>query len=160
MMCLLPCTHPGHHPSRMGQSQMNITAANMDASLERGSHLSQQCLNILLIIGGVKLNPGPPGDDAWLETQQNILAGLCPEATSNEIRDCLHLYRPQNSSRQHKIEFGKCQKSVLVATLDFLKVPNQDIFTKPACINTLICRIQNLLPDECGTVKSRYLAHR
>ena len=144
----------------MGQSQMNISAANMDASLESGSHLSQQCLNTLLVIGGVELNPGPPGDDAWLETQQNILAGLCSEATSNEICDCLRLYRPQNSSRQHKTEFGKCQKSVLVTTLDFLKVPNQDIFKKPACINTLICRIQNLLPDECGICKKEYCVTR
>ena len=84
--------------------------------------------------------------------QEKILAGLCANATSLEVRDCLRLYNPHSSNSKHKNEFGKCQKQLLVATLDYLGTSGQDQFTKPKCINNIICRIQNLLPDTCNII--------
>ena len=69
---------------------------------------------------------------------------------------CIRQYNPKNTNKQHKAEFNKCNKPVLVSTLEYLKVPGQDAFTKPACINTVICRIQNLLPDICNICHKEY----
>ncbi len=91
-----------------------------------------------------------------IQTQENIIAGLCTAAPTTEIRDCLRLYKPQNNNKQHKTEFNRCQKATLVATLDFLGVPEHDQYTKPACLNILICRIQNLFPDECSMCNKKY----
>ena len=118
------------------------------------------CLTVLLIIGGVEPNPGPGSHTdehaEWITMQEEILAGLCANATNLEVRDCLRLYNPHSSNSKHKNEFGKCQKQLLVVTLDYLGTSGQDQFTKPTCINNLICRIQNLLPDTCNICKEEY----
>ena len=123
--------------------------------------LSHQCLAALLLMSGVEPNPGPLNDkehntDSWIQTQEDILADLCANAPTAEVRDCMRLYNPKNTNKQHKAEFNKCNKPVLVSTLEYLKVPGQDAFTKPACINTVICRIQNLLPDICNICHEEY----
>ena len=87
----------------------------------------------------------------------DILAGLCASAPTTEIRNCVRLYCNTNTIKQHRLEFNKCQKSTLVAALDFLGTPVYTQQTnKPTCINLLICRIQNLLPDICHICKIKY----
>ena len=49
---------------------------------------------------------------------------------------------------------------MIIKTLDFLALTGQDQFIKPACINSLICRIQNLLPDKCNLCESEYCVKR
>ena len=129
-----------------------MAAHASDCALTAGGLISHQCLTALLLMSGVEPNPGPDDQDQHTE----IVAGLCTGAPSTEIRECLRLHNPQNNIKQHRTEFGRCSKSVLVATLDYLRVPGQDLFNKPACINILISRIQNLLPDQCNICKQSY----
>ena len=83
---------------------------------------------------------------------EEILAGLCANATIIEVRDCLRLYNPHSINSKHKNVFGKWQKQLLVATSDYLVTSGQDQFTKPTCINNPICRTHNQLPDTCNII--------
>ena len=112
------------------------------------SSISAQCHELLLMISGIESNPGP--------TQEDIIAQLCADAVDVTVRDCLRKYDPKNTTDLHKKELGKCKKPVLVETLAYLGIPDQDHETKPACINNLICRIQNLLPDTCNICDTEY----
>ena len=126
-----------------------------DFAVVAGNRIALQCQRTLLIVGGVELNPGPTGSDkqeGTVEKQENIFAQMCFDAPKFEVRNCLRLYNPKNSIRQHKAEFSKCQKAVIVNTLDQ--------FTKPACVNNLICCIQNLLPDRCNICGDEYCVKR
>jgi len=84
---------------------------------------------------------------AKFEAEQTIIAGMCVSAPNVEIRDCLHLYNLRNRTRQHRNELIKCNKSTLVEVLNFLEISSHEQYTKPTSINSLICRVQNLLPD-------------
>ena len=144
----------GHTSAWKDQSDFGVVA---------GNRIALQCQRTLLIVGGVELNPGPTGSDKQEETvekQENIIAQMCFDAPNLEVRNCLRLYNPKNSIRQHKAEFSKCQKAVIVNTLDYLHVTDQDQFTKPACVNNLICPIQNLLPDRCNICGDEYCVKR
>jgi hypothetical protein len=90
------------------------------------------------------------------EAHEDIVAGLAASAPNTDIRDCLRLYNPTNSTKQLKTDFNKCQKHTLVDTLDYLEITGYDQYTKPACINRLICRIQNLFPDKCNVCGDIY----
>ena len=81
--------------------------------------------------------------------QEEILSELSALAPTVEVRDCLRLYKVENNTKSLKSEFNKCNKDTLVATLAYLHVPNQNKYTKPACVNNLVCRVQNLFPDIC-----------
>ena len=137
---------------------------NLDLALATGNILSQQCQKLLLIRAGVEQNPGPGAgidiEDETVNKQEDIIADLCAEAQEAEVRDCLRLYKAKNSIKQHKAELAKCNKPAIIKTLDFLAVPGQDQFNKPACVNTLICRIQNLLPDICKICETEYCVKR
>ncbi len=93
---------------------------------------------------------------AAYQAQEDVLAGLCASAPSNDVRDCLRMYNPQSNNKQHRTEFSKCQKPTLIATLDYLGIPGHDQYNKPTCINVLICRIQNLFPDDCSICGTKY----
>ena len=137
---------------------------NLDFAAATGNLISYQCQKALLVRAGVEQNPGPvtelEAQDETINKQEDIIAELCSDAPNTEIRDCLRLYKPKNSVRQYKAEFNKCTKPVIVNTLDFLSETGQGEYTKPTCINTLICRIQNLLPDICKLCKSEYCVKR
>ena len=140
---------------------MSSTISNLDLAAATGNLISHQCHKALLVMAGVEPNPGPGSgidtEDETVNKQEDIIAEMCSDAPNAEVRDCLRLYHPKNSIKQHKTEFAKCQKPVIINTLEFLAVTGQDQFTKPACINTLICRIQNLLPDKCNVCESEYM---
>ena len=142
----------------MHNNEMNFF--NLDNST--GDILPLQCQKALLIIAGVEQNPGPTQGALAniLRKQEEIVAELSSNAPNTDIRDCLRHYNIKNSIRQHKAEFGKCDKAILVTTLDYLGVPGQNQFTKPACINEIICRIQNLLPDRCNLCEAEYCVKR
>ena len=64
------------------------------------------------------------------------------------------LYNPHSINSKHKNVFGKWQKQLLVATLDYLGTSGQDQFTKLTCINNLIYRTHNQLPDTCNVKRN------
>ena len=97
----------------------------LDFAVAAGNRIVIQCQRTLLIVGGVVPSPGPNGSDKQEETvekQENIIAQLCFDAPNLDVRNCLRLYiyNSKNSIRQHKTEFNKCQKAVIVNTLDYL----------------------------------------
>ena len=140
-------------------SSKEITLSDLAAAT--GGIVPFQCHRALLVIAGVEQNPGPSTDAIdTARKQENIIAELSTDAPNTEICDCLRSYNPNNNIRQHKREFGKSEKPVIVSTLEFLGLTGQDQFTKNACINTLICRIQNLFPDVCNLCKAEYCVKR
>ena len=135
LVCHGHCNTTGHHPHTSAASNMTImtrpAAITADISIAVAGSISRQCLEALLLIGGVEQNPGP--------TQDDILAGLCADVRTTEVRDCLRRYKPENSLQQHRTDFNQCTKNVLVATSDYLEKPDQDLYNKTACVTNLIC---------------------
>ena len=124
----------------------------------QASPFSHQCAQALLIIGGVEQNPGP----AQLSTEQQlkdldgILAGLSSNATSNDVRDTMRLYDPRLDQKALERQINKASKTALVSCLKYLGKSDMNDFTKDACVTAMICRIQNLLPDQCNLCKEQY----
>ena len=97
------------------------------------------------------------GHDHQIPTNQGILAALSAKADLEEpnkdIRDCLRAYRLDASEKAQKSAFNKFNKDTLVKTMLFLNVNNVKNWNKalkPNIAKELICRIQNLLLDDCG----------
>ena len=90
------------------------------------------------------------------EIVDDVIAELCAGAPSHEIRKCLRLYEYGKTVRQLEKTFVQCSKQTIEDTLAYLEVTNQKDYVKPANINNLICRIQNLLPDTCSICKEKY----
>ena len=101
------------------------------------------------MIGGVELNPGPCSED--------IIAALSAEAPSDEIRNCIRMFDPNKTTTEIKKALNKASADSLVATMTYLGVPGQEAYVKPAVINSLICRIENLLPDHCPVCSDTYV---
>ena len=132
-----------------------------DLAAATGGIVPFQCHRALLVISGVEQNPGPETNAIDIARKhEDIIAELCIDAPNIEIRDCLRSYNPKNNIRQHRLELGKSHKPVIVSTLEFLAETGQEQFNKAACINTLICRIQNLFPDVCNICKAEYCVKR
>ena len=90
----------------------------------------------------------------------NILSDLCNEAgnVSNDVRNCLSIYRLNTPTKQLKSMFNQCKKALIVQTLIFLNATdcNWDDYTRDACLHELICKIQNLLIDKCQFCDQHY----
>ena len=143
--------------SNISSKEINFS----DLVAATGGIIPFQCHRALLVISGVEQNPGPGADVIDITRKhEDIIAELCTDAPSIEIRDCLRSYNLKNNNRQHKREFDKSHKSVIVNTLEFLAETGQDQYNKNACINTLISRIQNLFPDEYNICKAEYCVKR
>ena len=142
----------------------STVTTNLDSIATTGNLIFSQCQKALLVRAGVETNPGPVAGidtiDEYIKKQEDIIAELCSDAPNVEVRDCLRLYKPKNNGKQHKTQFAKCKKEVIVETLEFLSETGQDQFNRTTCINNLICRIQNLLPDICNLCKSEYCVKR
>ena len=106
--------------------------------------MDQRCNATLLMIGGVELNPGPCSED--------IIAALSAESPSDEIRNCIRMYDPNKTMTEIKKALNKA-----AATMTYLGVPGQKAYVKPAVINSLVCRIENLLPDHCPVSSDTYV---
>ena len=113
------------------------------------SILSKQCLQVLLIMSGVEQNPGPV-------TSKDILEELCSKTSDEQVKRLLSAYPLGATLTSQKTAMGKFKKEELSATLQFLRVPDQEGCYKPQLLHNLIVRIQNLLPDTCGLCKQEY----
>ena len=120
--------------------------------------ISHQCAQALLIIGGVEQNPGPAqlSTEQQLQDLDGILARLSSNAPSNDVRDTMRLYDPRLDQKALERQINKASKSALVACLAYLGRSDMNEFTKDACVTAMICRIQNLLPDQCNLCKKQY----
>ena len=92
--------------------------------------------------------------------QKAILAQLCAQAPSNEIRNVLREYKHDLSFLDMKKRFEKQRIDPLRDTLAYLKPPylrpNLADYTKEGIIKNLICRVENFLPDTCLTCNQQY----
>ena len=98
-------------------------------------------------------------------TNEEILATLCTKADLEEenkdIRDCLRAYKLLASEKACKTALNKFSKDTLIKTLIFLKAPekNWSAFVKSIILNELVCRIQNLLLDNCGLCGNKFATY-
>ena len=107
-------------------------------------------------------------DDSKLEKNpqteeiKEIIAGLCVDAPSNEVRKVLRLYKSEHTYKKQTTTFNSFPKKDIVQALVFLggEQTNWDRYLKPACIKALIYRIQGLLPEECGICKEMYTVEK
>ena len=88
--------------------------------------------------------------------QERIIAALCAGAPNDVVRNCLRKYSPQKQAWQIEAAFKQDKKGPLVETLTYLGVPDMDQYRADALPHELICRIQNLLPDECHICNNIY----
>lgn len=86
----------------------------------------------------------------------NVIAGLATNAPTNEVRDCIRVYNCKETLRNIEKKMRTISKPTLVETLEYLKCPNMGKYIKDRCIHELVCRIQNLLPDECKLCNDKY----
>ena len=111
--------------------------------------LSKHCLQVLLIMSGIEQNPGP-------DTSKDILEELCSTSSDEQVKRVLSAYPLGVALTSQKTAIGKFKKEEILATLQFLKVSDQEGYNKPKLLHNLIVRIQNLLPDTCGLCKQEY----
>lgn len=116
------------------------------------SHMSRKCLLTLLLIGGIEPNPGPNENI----TELDIIADLCVNTTNKDIKGCLRSYDPQHTLEEQEFALNKSSKATINATLEYLGVEHQPSHKKPQCVTTLVCRIQNLLPDMCNICETEF----
>ena len=92
------------------------------------------------------------------EEIKEVIAGLCVDAPSAEIRKILRLYSPDHSYKRQTSSFNNFSKKDIVQALVFLgeEQTNWNDYLKPACTKALIYRIQSLLPEECGICNEVY----
>ena len=64
--------------------------------------------------------------------------------------------RPSSWPETLERQINKASKSALVACLAYLGRSDMNEFTKDACVTAMICRIQNLLPDQCNLGREQY----
>ena len=87
---------------------------------------------------------------------KNIIASLCVGAPSDVIRNCIRKYDPAKSTSQIEKDMKKDKKEILVDTLQYLGVTGMNQYRHDALPHELVCRIQNLLPDNCNLCNQSY----
>ena len=154
IMILLSCTSTLPTSTATAHSTVSAIYDAKDGSVTNGTVISQQCLAALLVIGGVVQNPGPlkEGD----AEKENILASLVINTDDDAIKSVLRIYEVGMTTKDLKKKLSVPEKEKLVKTMDFLGVPDQESYTKPAVVHNLICRIQNLFPDKCAICNTLY----
>ena len=154
IMILLSCTSTLPTSTATAHSTVSAIYDAKDGSVTNGTVISQQCLAALLVIGGVEQNPGPlkEGD----AEKENILASLVINTDDDAIKSVLRIYEVGMTTKDLKKKLSVPEKEKLVKTMDFLGVPDQESYTKPAVVHNLICRIQNLFPDKCAICNTLY----
>ena len=116
------------------------------------SSLSHPCRLTLLLISGIESNPGPtPSPD-------DVIADLCVNAPSTEIRDCIRIYRWKQSNKINQNELKrKNHRATIEATLNYL---SPSVISKDYTVDGLIClivsRINTLLPKTCQQCSESY----
>ena len=86
----------------------------------------------------------------------DLIAGLCLNTTSDTVKFCLRNYQYGKTLLQIEKDFEKEYRETLRETAKFLQIPNFMEKTKSALSHLIVCRIQNLLPDNCCICKEQY----
>ena len=87
---------------------------------------------------------------------EDLIAELCLNSPSEAVKFCLRNYQYGRSLIQLEKDFSKQKRDVLRETADYLNIPGFMDKTKEPLAHLIICRIQNLLPDDCAICNSRY----
>ena len=105
-------------------------------------------------------NPNNPVPDQKETEIAELIAELCLSAPSEPIKFCLRLYQYGKSLPHLEKDFRKQKRDVLRDTAEYLNIPGFMDKTKDTLAHLVICRIQNLLPDDCNICKARYKINR
>lgn len=87
---------------------------------------------------------------------EDLIANLCLNASTEDIKFCLRIYEYDKSISQIQKDMEKQRKPILRETSKYLRIPHFELKTKEALAHLIICRIQNLLPDDCALCRKRY----
>ena len=90
------------------------------------------------------------------ESVEDLIAKLCTTSPTTEVQECLRIYEYGKTLQQLEKDFNKIRKAVIQDTLIHLGMYSQQDNLKPELINNLICRIQNLLPENCSICNLTY----
>ena len=91
-----------------------------------------------------------------IEEVDDLIAELCIGTSDDDIRACLRSYQYGKTLDHLERDVKKSTKQVLIETAKYLKISDPTHLTKPVIAHLIICRIQNLLPDDCALCHSRY----
>ena len=87
----------------------------------------------------------------------DLIAELCLIAPSESVKNCLRIYDYFKTTAKIESDmYQNCTKAILVETANLLKIRNAALKNKEPLTHLIVCRIQNLLPDNCGICKERY----
>ena len=87
----------------------------------------------------------------------DLIAELCLSAPSESVKNCLRIYDYFKTTAKIESDmYQNCTKAILVETANLLKIRNAALKNKEPLTHLIVCRIQNLLPDNCGICKERY----
>ena len=99
---------------------------------------------------------GPALEKDKASEAEDLIAELCVKAPSEGVKCCLRSYKAGRTIDQIKVGINKSKIAVLVETSAFLRIPNSAHLKKDELSHLILCRIQNLLPDNCNICKQRY----
>ena len=91
-----------------------------------------------------------------IQERDTIVAELCADAPNNDVRGTLRLYDARLDTRALVKQLSRTSKNSLVESLSYLAHDGMNDYTKEACITALICRVQNLFPDQCSFCREQY----
>ena len=99
--------------------------------------------------------------DHIVEGVKNVLAKLCAEAPTNNVRDCLRQYSYDKPVEQAKKAINRYSKDVIIETLEYLGIKKQwRQYNKPLCLKDLLTRIKSLLPTSCELCRECYFVSK
>ena len=147
-ICQLDAAQSSFQRYDAGDSNLGIYLTTCRLTLLH-TMISALCHALLLIIGCIEVDPGPMNE-------ADVLAELAVGAPNEQVRDVLRDYKSDLTTTNLKKAFTKHSKELLVETLKYLGVPNQDQYVKDTVIHNLIVRVQNLLPEKCSLCDELY----
>ncbi len=119
--------------------------------LEATGYLTVQCQAMLVILGGVETNPGPTQ-----EKQREVIETLVSTAREYDVKNVLRSYNLTHIHKQQVRDISKHNINKLKGAALFLKIEGTQSLLKPALVQAVIVRIQNLLPDKCRICDEEY----
>ena len=87
---------------------------------------------------------------------EDLIAELCLNTSSDPIKFCLRKYKYGKSVQDIENNIFKERHDTLKATANFLRVSNFNDKNKRPLSHLIVCKIQNLLPDNCSICDRRY----
>lgn len=164
MSSMLLSRNPAEHQTEtvsgnLGWAMVGLTQLSLPPQMMLSTMLPPSRIKIELLISGIESNPGPSAEesrDEIIAKQNKIIAELCVNAPTNEVRDCLRLYDAAKEYEIHRNKFLTKRKATLAATLTYLGAPPPDKYTVKQCIHELICTIGTYLPDICRMCDSEF----